>query len=951
MKSFFSKLLPFFFVAMLSFAPLNAQAASYGPTGPRDGMFDCLGNLDWGCRIISFLFESTDNGNDNSVTYYKDGVAQTPEQPTPAIKALHAMMGFFSNVLLIFAAIKLLYELIQMTAESAQTGQVGGKDTNKLWAPIRLVIAIGLLVPLETGGGLNSGQFIVLQIAKWGSGVASQAWKLFTQKLSEGEALSKPAPPRIKDLAYSTAKSYACMGFINYYAAKVGLANDIVDDETSSVDNTTRITFKNKIYSDVCGIIRYRVPLRTYANREEDARLSLQLTQDNQNDYIKASEKIYIEIDNMIQRFLPDGRYMPAPSLENLNKIVNQYQDGVNSRIQGYEAKAKAAMQAITDQIQNAANTQGWTSAGTWFLAITRAQGQIINGAANIPEASGPNLSAFQNYKAAYADYQRFASFLEQGAQPASNSATLNPPNPGAGFSNMTATSEAGSWREFIKSIWNNTTEAPADAIFWFLDRGAAVIGLWDADPKKAFGDLGASTNPFGEIAALGHKKIRLALNFIGYAVVVTGGGALLSMFPVAKVAGAVMSGLAALLMMIATLFLLAGVLLAYIVPLFPFTRFFFSILTWLGSLIEAMVLVPFMALAFLTPKGEGFSGPNTRNAFFLIFQLFLRPILCLFGLMCAMILFYVAAKFLNASFYAATSGIGDYEGSAMRFMQKLVYSVMYVGLIYSAANISFKMIEHLPKHALKWMGGSASEESYDDNNSFMGIATAVGGQQLLSQLQALPSNMISPLTKGLEAHGNNKRTAKDEEEKKENKRAGDKKHAQLLNAIAGGRNNGGPIGDGSPNPRPIGGGGGDRGGGGSEAGAPLPGSAEDDGSQRQLASTQSPLYQAQQEHQRVSQMAEGIQQEIDQQANELAGVDPSSNRSRYEYLTSAIQQNVNRLAGMGIQARTPNIMAVASMVPRPSVAMNPHNRIEQLEDRITQLRTGTTTGSGTTTT
>lgn len=252
MKSLFSKLLPFFFLAMLSLAPLNAQAAA----SPGDGTFDCLGNLDWGCRVIGFIFQTTDN----DVTYVKDG-ATVVEQPTPVMTALRAMMGFFSNALLILASVKLLYELIQMTAESAQTGQVGGKDTNKLWAPIRLVFAIGLLVPLASSGGLNSGQFIVLQVAKWGSGLASQGWKIFVKNLSSNEALTKPNAPRIKSLAMNTVKSYACKAFINYYAEKLGLPNDVVSSQTQTIDNTNKLVFGNKVYNSVCGYVRYKVPL------------------------------------------------------------------------------------------------------------------------------------------------------------------------------------------------------------------------------------------------------------------------------------------------------------------------------------------------------------------------------------------------------------------------------------------------------------------------------------------------------------------------------------------------------------------------------------------------------------------------------------------------------------------------------------------------------------------
>lgn len=749
MKSVVYRLLPLLFVALLSLAPMQSQAAgNFGPAGPREGMFDCLGDLDWGCKIIGFLFESTNN----EVTYVKDGATVVDTQ-TPPIKALHAMMGFFSNALLVFAAIKLLYELLQMTAESAQSGQVGGKDTNQLWAPIRLVIAIGLLVPLDTG--LNSGQYIVMQIAKWGSGMASQAWKVFIVGLTSSDTLTAPSPPRIRSLAVSTAKTYACQRIVNYYETQLG-TNNFVKETDETGDGTVKTVFKNKVHDNLCGYIRYRIPLRAYANTKKDADLSLELSNFNQQEYKNAQNGLQSAANTMADGYLPLGRNQPKPTSQELERVIQSYQDAITNKLASSNP-GRQAMDAIINQIKAAADTEGWTSAGTWFLAITRAQGQIINGGANIPEASGPNMTALASYPDALRDYNQFEADLNQGTRPQNTSSA---PVAGSASAGISVNSESTTWMEYLRSIVRGIGEAPADGLFWFLDRSASAVGLWDPDPRKAFGDLGGSNNPFGEIAALGHKKIRYALNCIGWAMVTTAGGLAADGLktiagPFGKVlfggASGILSGLTAILMMFATLFLLAGVLLAFIVPMFPFTRFFFSILTWIGSLIEAMILVPFMALAFLTPKGEGFAGQNTRNAFYMIFQLFLRPILCLFGLICAMLMFYVAAKFLNASFYEATSGVGVYEGSAMRFMQKLVYSVMYVGLIYSAANISFKMIEHIPKTAMKWMGGNASEESYDDHSNFLGIATAVGGQQLLQQFQAVPQNLLAPVSKGFE--------------------------------------------------------------------------------------------------------------------------------------------------------------------------------------------------------
>jgi len=750
MQRLFSSVL---IAALIAFAVLPSAAVAAPPTGVRDGMFDCLaGNLDWGCKIINYLFLSTDN----TAYYWKDNQV-VEDHPISAIAALRSLLWFFSNALLVIASIKLLFELLQMTAETAKTGQIGGKDTNRLWAPIRLVIGIGLLVPLSTGSGLGSGQYIVIQIAKWGSALASQGWRVFAQALTEDQKLAAPSVPRVRTLAVNALKSYACMYIVNYYAREADTPKERVLDESQPLGDSSRIVFRNESKNNVCGTITFKVP-KTQLSSYDDARISLQLTQMNHDDFIRAIPNLKKIGFDMADYQLPEKLTDAEPSTRVIDEAVQEYQNAIAQRLRN-SSVTQNALKDITSKVQQAADTQGWTSAGSWFLAITRAQGQIITGGLNIPDASGPDVTrlAAASSNAAH-DYAKFETWLNESFRSQDQSPPLQGTGggPGSGWQTMTI-GEERSYMDRLREWTEGAGEATIDFVMGILDSGAQAIGLWDSDPRKAFGDLGGSSNPFGEMAALGHRKIRLGLDYFGLAILTSVGGGVLEaagaaapnrtgpgvlLGRIAAIAGKGLSAGTVVIMMIATLFLLAGILLAFIVPMLPFTKFFFSILTWLASLIEAVVLVPFMALGFLTPKGEGFAGPNTRNAFFLIFQVFLRPILCVIGLVVSMILFYVVAKFLNASFYEAAAGIGSYEGSAMKFMQKLVYSIMYVGLIYTAANTTFKMIEHLPKHALRWMGGAAQEESYDDHSSFAQFAGALGGQQLATHLGSLPEKV-----------------------------------------------------------------------------------------------------------------------------------------------------------------------------------------------------------------
>jgi conjugal transfer/type IV secretion protein DotA/TraY len=731
---------------------LSPQPAAAGPikTATGQGAFDCLNSgLDWGCEIISFLFEN------KPITYVKNGVPSAQkDQPGIVESSLRAMMGFFSNAILIIASLKLLYELIQMVAETAHSGQVGGKEANQLWAPIRLVVAIGLLVPLSDG--MNSGQHIIIQISKWGSGLASQTWAVFVENLSANQKLASPTPPRIQVLDYNTLKSLVCVELVNYYAKKINLDAEKIPPSNGTtgriqVGKTEEIRFSNKKDESLCGTISFRLP-NTGKMTPQDESITRALTAYNEREYLIAYDKLQAEAKIIADLFLPDGDDESLKSTEQADKIIIQHQKNINDGL----AKAVSGitdMSSLTGKIKDAANIQGWTSAGSWFLAITRAQGQIFTGGMNIPEVSPPDTRQLGiSYEGPAKAYARFLMWLERS--PCTQCQTIPSVTP----------PDAERMVNDESSMWKKIESAGGVTIDWLLDKMdkmAVYVGLWESDPRRAFGDLGSTQNPFGEISALGHKKIRLGLNYLGLAFMASAGSGamdtLSNLIPgagprgpssilhgmkggisaIGKVSGAAVVVITA----IATLFLLAGVMLGFVVPLFPFVRFFFAILTWLGTLIEAMISVPFIALAHLTPKGEGFTGQNARTAYYLVFQVFLRPTLTLFGLIGALLMFYIAAKFLNSMFYEATNGIAIYEGG-MKFMQKMVYSLIYAGLIYISANISFKMIDQIPRHALRWMGSGVQEESYDDHSSFMQIAGAVGGQQLISNFTSLPKNM-----------------------------------------------------------------------------------------------------------------------------------------------------------------------------------------------------------------
>ena len=180
-----------------------------------------------------------------------------------------------------------------------------------------------------------------------------------------------------------------------------------------------------------------------------------------------------------------------------------------------------------------------------------------------------------------------------------------------------------------------------------------------------------------------------------------------------------------------------AGVTLAYVLPMIPFIRFMFGILSWILTLFESVIAIPVVALAHISMDGEGLSGPMARGAYLLLLQLFVRPTLMVFGLIIALLIFNLMIVALN-EFYSMAVRSAE-GGGSMSAVAGVVYTVMYGALAYAFANASFKAIDQVPEQVLRWIGGN-QVSGVDGTHQVMGA---------VSQTAAVGSHAVSAINRG----------------------------------------------------------------------------------------------------------------------------------------------------------------------------------------------------------
>jgi len=424
-------------------------------------------------------------------------------------------------------------------------------------------------------------------------------------------------------------------------------------------------------------------------------------------------------------------------------------------------AGTMANMQAET-------TAEGWVSAGAWFNTIARVEGDLTDMPRDLqPKTAPPQVAQIvsENHLAkgtieyvlrdVMADFQQWA--FEGYSMTAGGTTAFMPAGGNTADMGALQTASVG-----IEQTAATNKHHFMDLIFQAIDRIAAMNGVWtpaiDGCASASCFTLGVqfnSNNPMAEITQLGHANINTAYDLFDEYIVLQGDasigrdmGTLMSKSGAsgiagifskllgggAQVAGEMGSAIGTLIGFAVVAFFTAGFLLAFFFPLIPFYRFFFGTLGWFLSLFEAMIAVPVIALAHLTPEGEGVMGEKAKAAYYFVFNLFLKPTLMVFGLITGLLMFDLAVAIMNALYMTAVAGTGGVSEGHYT-LARLVYSVIYVVILYLCCNKCFQLIDWLPSHAMSWMGAQSLHHPNMGDPMEIGNYMAVAGGYVENQI------------------------------------------------------------------------------------------------------------------------------------------------------------------------------------------------------------------------
>ena len=223
---------------------------------------------------------------------------------------------------------------------------------------------------------------------------------------------------------------------------------------------------------------------------------------------------------------------------------------------------------------------------------------------------------------------------------------------------------------------------------------------------------VAGSGNPIADLAALGHGLMNAALAAMTALMGAAAGSGLLESVPfvgkgldmfesVWQVSDAFVSTVLGIL-------LIAGAVLAYLLPALPFIRFLFAILGWVINVAVAVLAITVFAAAHVT-RGDGnrLATQATRVGWLFLPALILRPPLMLFGLIAGYFVFLAGIGLFNEVWLPQMRDAGASGGlGPIGFLAMLT---LYVMIAYGLMNASFKLIDVLPSAVSTGSAGAAA--------------------------------------------------------------------------------------------------------------------------------------------------------------------------------------------------------------------------------------------------
>lgn len=604
-------------------------------------------------------------------------------------------LATFSSALTLFAVTVLGYITLSGIVQSAYTGKPLGDRWHQIFTPLRVIVAIGLLVPVASS--FSPAHHLIKQlVARPAINVANSIWNGFVEGVAGKGTPIIPVSSGGSGLVLNIAEHEICAAVGNAVNRGAYGSSHPVPPALGEEKGLGLFGYNQQIswsYGSDCGRMSFTVP----DNREtfsETRRAAVATIISAIRPIAEAYGRAYADGTS------PAATPETAMIAEGTGKLPAGVAEAIRAAGAAYDAviSEAARIEAVgleteaRSSLVEAAKQQGWVNAGSYWRSL--------------------------------------AQFSELSSALAGEKAENTSPRWGrmAGFENRIRDALAGlrhqiSGDQITVELSASDLAAAGDESADFLTK---VLGPVTRNLGEWLSSRDPDADPMGSMISSGHAMIAAAgVGIVGGAAASAGASNWLA--EAVGAGGAIQWLLDWSKFAIGALWII-GVIWAYVLPLMPFFFILMAAITWSSAMLESMIAVLLWSLTWLRQDNDDFAGQGQRAGLMLLFNLGLRPVLAVLALCGSYVILHVALgtvqKLWATAFFGATGGhISGLSG--------LIVSLLLLTYVQFFLSMKvFGLIASLPDRVASWLEIPTSGNMAEGDHT----AAAVGGAIALGQ-------------------------------------------------------------------------------------------------------------------------------------------------------------------------------------------------------------------------
>ncbi len=672
---------------------------------------------------------------------------------TKSVTVFSSIISYFNIIVLVVGGMLFFYNLTVGLLQTANEGVVLGRQWSSLWAPLRVIFAVGLLVPVPGLGGYNVAQSGVAYISKGSTSVASFIWTSAAELVISAKIPITAEPPMTEPgTVKGLYKNATCNVIVNsqFVAAAPEGEAPLSVRFLPTVSADGRTTYMSQVIGHSSGRPQMQGICGSFTTPKEPEYIRKTMGEDIvtgeglpetrraaigaafrsthevalaglMNDMNVMVNGGFAEIRS-VGGALPDFSVPISEAILRANATLGAGMDEVITMAVGSDMRGQESRDALLARIKGTCSAgataedesdstvcygEGWIGAGSWYMLLARMNNELSTLTEARPEVrTGDYMTDIPaGNRDLYVASGGRAGFFSRGVEgrmadagmASDDEATLM----NARYMEAYDRSTAGLAALGMPMSSSDLASLKDSTNSWEIM--SAIPGYSAGSQRVVETILSVSSpanwaaDPMIGLTTIGKSLVNLAGVLMGVSFA-AGGGLLGVTIP---------SGIATALQIPTAALLFSGVTLAFVLPMTPFIFWIMAVTGYFLLIVEAMIAVNLWALAHMRLDGDGISGSAGHQGWLMLLALALTPVLMVFGFVIGMGIFRVTTALLDIGINQAMAGILG-AGPLITLAAILVYSVMIAVVYMMMIERSFSLVSELPGKVLSLMGARA---------------------------------------------------------------------------------------------------------------------------------------------------------------------------------------------------------------------------------------------------